>query len=340
MTALEQLYALKIPEVQKIFLEVVQNIVDRAVLKEMEEAIENNDLEALYKASGFSPALLNSILDKIDEVYKSAALVTAEGWPKALGFVFNMRNPLAENDLKNYSSVFVTRISEEVRENLRTILSEGLQKGYNPRQTALDIVGRVNSTTKKRTGGLIGLSTNQIKWYQNAKSYLENLDEKYFTLGLRDKRFDSIVKKAIEDKKPLSKEKINQLLSAYNNRALKYRADSISRTETMQALNRGETAAINQALEEKLFEEKDVKKWWDDTGDGRTRLSHTYLGKKYNRENAIAFKDPFVTVSGDMLMYPGDTSMGADASEIVHCRCKVQYEVDFLAKYERENGQV
>lgn len=332
-TTLEQLYLLQIPEVQAVFISAMENIVDRAVIEDMVEAIENNDIEALYQASGFTPALLNPIIKKIEDIYEQTASITVGSWPKRLNAVFNIRNERVENDLKEFSSNFITNISDEAKEVIRFELSEGMARGVNPRETALNIVGRVNPTTKKREGGVIGLSSNQVKWVANARKYLENLDEKYFTLGLRDKRFDSIVHKAIESGKKLTKDEVNKLITAYEKKALKYRGDAIARTETMQAINRGEYASIRQGIEEGYIQENQVRKWWDDTGDGRTRLTHVGLGNKYNKKNMIGFIEPFVSASGSQLLYPGDKSLGASLREIVHCRCKAQYKIDFLAEY-------
>ena len=342
-TTLEQLYALKIPAVRDLFINAMQDVVDEATLEEMIEAIENNDLETLYQASGFTPVVLNKVIDEIETIYGEAASLTLSEWPKRIktlyGYkrpLFNIRNERVEQDLKKYSSDFVTNITDTVKENLRTTLQEGLARGDNPRQTALNIVGRVNSSTKKREGGIIGLSTNQLRWSNSARRYLENLDEKYFELGLRDKRFDSIVKKAIADGKKLKKEDVDRLVSAYNKKALKYRGDAIARTETMQSINRAEWAAISQNIEEGLIKPEQVRKWWDDTADGRTRLSHIDLGKRYNKKNTIAFDEPFVTSTGSKLLYPGDTSLGANPRETIHCRCKAQYNVDFVKEFTDE----
>ncbi len=86
---------------------------------------------------------------------------------------------------------------------MRITLERGQLEGNNPRVTALDIVGRIDPVTKKRVGGVIGLTNNQEQWVANGRRYLEQLDSKYFNLELRDKRFDGTVKKAIEAGKPL-----------------------------------------------------------------------------------------------------------------------------------------
>lgn len=335
-TTFEKFYALQIPEVRDAFIKAMQDITDNANVDEMVKAIESNDIERLVQASGFNVVYLNKIVDQIENVYEKSGNRLVDGWPKlrnGLGLtkaVFNIRNENVENELKNFSSNFITNITNEMRESIRETLTDGMARGINPRETALNIVGRKDRVTGKRIGGTIGLASNQTRWVNNARLYLQNLDERYFALSLRDKRFDSIVKKAIKDKKALSKEKISQLITAYESKALKYRADAIARTETMQAINRAERAAIQENIEEGLITEDAITKWWSDTGDERVRQSHINLGNRYNKNNAIGFNEVFETSTGSKLLYPGDTSLGADLHEIIHCRCKCQYHIDFL----------
>lgn len=333
MNLTEKLYALNIPEVRRVFLEAIADIVDSAVLSEIEKAVESNDIEGVLKACGYNQAVFNRILDALDRVYQKSAEQTVNEWPKRIGFVrpvFNMRTQRVTEDLQTFSSSFISRIDAEIRENVRNVLADGLSRGVNPKTTALELVGRYDPTTKKRVGGFIGLSQNQTSWVLNARNYLETLDSRYLKLGLRDKRFDKLVVKAIAEKKPLSKSDIEKMITAYKSKCLKYRADTIARTETIQSINRGKTAAISQGIDEGLFRKDQVTKWWDDTGDGRTRKSHRHLGTKYGRKNAIPFDEAFITLSGDSLRFPGDFALGADASEIIHCRCGVQYHVDFV----------
>lgn len=333
---IDQLYALTVPEIQEIFLQVMQGIVDKAMIEEMVAAIEANDVDRLFKATGFTPAALGPILDRIEQAYYDAAESSVDGWPKRIktpfGLVrpsFDARNPRVEEDLRNYSSQWITRITDEARDNVRSVLEQGMINGDNPRRVALDIVGRVNPTTGKREGGIIGLAANEERWVNSTRRYLQQLDEKYFTLNLRDKRFDSTVRKAIDENKPLSQDTVSKLLTSYKNRALKYRAEAVSRTEAIQALNRGEKASIDQAISDGYLSTKQVKKWWDDVRDARTREGHKAAGKKYSRENAIDLEEAFVLVDGERLLFPGDSSLGATAKNIVHCRCQARYTVNW-----------
>lgn len=335
-TTFEKFYALQIPEVRDLFIEAIKDISDDANIEEMIKAIEANDIDRLVQASGYNVVALNKIIDKIEDIYDRTGNMMVDGWPKlrnAFGLVtpvFNIRNPSVERELSEFSSRFVKEISDEMRKSIQETLTDGAMRGVNPRETAINIVGRYDPSTHKRIGGTIGLASNQVKWVNSARRYLQNLDERYFSLGLRDKRFDSIVRKAIAEGKKLNKEKISQLITAYESKALKYRADAIARTETIQAINRAERAALAQNIEEGLISADMITKYWSNSADERVRLSHVDLGHRYNKENQISFNEPFETEDGSKLLYPGDTSLGADASEIIHCRCKCVYHIDFV----------
>lgn len=58
---------------------------------------------------------------------------------------------------------------------------------------------------------------------------------------------------------------------------------------------------------------------WLTMKDERVRPTHVAVD-----DEVLPINEPFV-VGGSLLMYPGDTSLGADPSEIVNCRCAVTY---------------
>ena len=338
---IDQLYALTIPEIQEIFLRVMQDVVDSAMLSEMVAAIEAGDADRLFQATGFTPAALGPILDRIEQAYKDAADITVDGWPSRIRtptgltiFRFDMRNELAEQDLRFHSSTFIAGITDEIRENVRITLEQGMIEGRNPRNTALDIVGRIDPQTGKRVGGVIGLTNNQTSWVTTARRRLQTLDKKYFNMGLRDKRFDSIVQRAIQENRSLTNSEVEKIVIAYKKNALRFRGEAISRTETIQSINRGEFAAYKQAVADGTIQQKALTKEWDDVGDNRTRTTHSVLGEKYGKNKGIDLDDAFVSPSGSRLLYPGDQSLNADPSEIVFCRCKARYRVNWLLNAE------
>jgi hypothetical protein len=94
---------------------------------------------------------------------------------------------------------------------------------------------------------------------------------------------------------------------AYN----RARALVIARTESTKTANFG----INMGAESSDYE---VKKFWINTRDARTRPSHLAMTK-----DRIDLNQPFMV--GDVrMMYPGE--VGAPAAEVVNCRCVMATE--------------
>ena len=155
---------------------------------------------------------------------------------------------------------------------------------------------------------------------------MDALDPAYFQRRLRDKRFDATVKRAIADGKPLAKADRERILNRYSDKLLKHRGDTIARTETIASLNAGRDQGIRQLIEAGNITEDQVVKVWDSGGpDGRTRDTHLALEGQRKR-----LDEPFVSPSGARLMFPGDTSLNAPASETVACRCAIRFDIDFM----------
>lgn len=62
-----------------------------------------------------------------------------------------------------------------------------------------------------------------------------------------------------------------------------------------------------------------TKKKWDDVRDSKERKTHREVGG-----TIIPIEDTFV-VGNSLMRYPKDDSLGADAKEIINCRCTIKY---------------
>jgi len=60
-------------------------------------------------------------------------------------------------------------------------------------------------------------------------------------------------------------------------------------------------------------------KQWQTQGDSKVRIAHQEADGQ-----EVGIND-FYMVMGQMLMYPGDSSMGASASNVCNCRCSSVY---------------
>lgn len=317
-------------QVLKAFLDSIKNVKSTTQIKLLEAMIENNDLEGVMTALGIDRGALANFEGSISAAYVAGGIATAETIGRipvqggSLAFRFDVRDLDAEKWIADHSSQLIVEIVNDQRDAIKTTLENGLALGNNPRTTALDIVGRINPTTRARVGGVVGLTNQQTIWIENARQQLLDLDSKYFTRELRDKRFDSTIKKAIESNTPLTKSQIDKAITSMQNRALQYRAESIARTESLNALRAGQFESIKQAVRIGKVQERDVVKEWDASGDARTRATHADADGQVKPIN-----EPFI-VGGALLNFPGDSSLGAPASEVVQCRCRSITRIDFL----------
>lgn len=78
------------------------------------------------------------------------------------------------------------------------------------------------------------------------------------------------------------------------------------------------TTRSYQCNEDAIAEGKTMKRWMT-MGDKRVRETHKEVGGTVKR-----ISDPF-SVGGSLLLYPRDSSLGAASSEIVGCRCSIEY---------------
>jgi hypothetical protein len=213
----------------------------------------------------------------------------------------------------------------ETQESVRAIIAEGLERGRNPRATALEITGRLNRATGQREGGILGLTSGQTDAVIRARRELETLDSGYFQRKRRDSRFDRTVAKAIKEDRKLSQADVDRITGAYKNRLLAYRGEVIARTETLAALQAGKMEAARQLIDSGKVRSDQLTKIWRSTGDARTRDTHMALNGQEAR-----LETPFVTTNGAMMLHPHDTTLGAPASETIQCRCFWELKIRYL----------
>lgn len=349
---LDYLIDLFTPAIRDAFLAAMQGVVDEAIISDMIRAIENGDPVGAFQALGFTPAAMRPITEVIERAFERGGVLTGEQWPQYLRtptgravFRFDVRNSRAEAWLRDHSSQLVTRLTDEARRNVQMTLQQGMIDGRNPRNVALDIAGRMQvvinpetgTASRHRVGGIVGLTNQQERWVANARRDMSSFDtySEFLTRELRNKRYDSVIERAIRDGRPLPASTIETIISAYKDAALKWRAESIARTEAMQSLNRSEYEATLQAVDMGALRRQDVSRTWDSAGDSRVRWSHKSMDAKY-QATGVSIDEPFVSPSGARMMHPGDTSLGAGADEVIMCRCRVRMEVDFLAQWNDE----
>lgn len=308
------------------FLESVDQIKSQGRVDRLANAIRNGDIEGGFRAAGFRPGSWAALIEQIRQAYIESGIFTMSAdVPRRLGMQFDWTNPRAESWIVQHSSDLITRITEEQTESIRMILAFGVAQGRNPRNVALDIIGRVDPRTRRRAGGIIGLNGPQAEAVINARRDLEALSSNYFNRKRRDRRFDGLVRRAIESGEPLNDADINRIVGRYADRLLELRGTTIARTEALQTMNEAADESLRQVVDEGLATPEGIRRVWDATGDARTRPDHAQMDGDVEGLN-----DAFTSGSGARLMHPGDMSLGAGAGDIINCRCVVRHEIDFI----------
>jgi hypothetical protein len=296
----------------KAFREAVAQIRSRARIDRLAAAIEAGDIERAFLEAGMREGSWSSVTETVRASYVEAGIFSmAANVPKRFGMTFNITNPRAEEWLRSHSSKFVTQINAEQRLSIMEVMKQGFAEGRNPRSTALDIVGRISPQTGRRAGGVIGLNGPQSDAVINARRQLENLDSAYFQRVRRDKRFDGIVRKAIDSGTPMGESEINKIIGRYEDRLLQLRGETIARTETLASLNEASDEAIRQAVDAGLTPRDAVTRIWRHSFSLNERPGHLAMSGQ-ERGLDEPFQNPH---TGAMLMHPGD----GEASEVINC---------------------
>ena len=80
-------------------------------------------------------------------------------------------------------------------------------------------------------------------------------------------------------------------------------------------------------------QEAPIKKTWFTVGDERVRASHVIADSQEQNINA-----PY-EVGGQLLRWPGDTSLGATAGNVINCRCSSRIEPNEFFAERRRRGE-
>lgn len=326
----------QMPLIREAFLLSIVDITSAITLKLVVERLERQDIGGALDALNLERAAFSRVETAIATAYNAGGTAMVGHMPTlrdASGAKiivrFDVRNLRAEEWLRSHSANLVTRVIADQRTDLRVALEAGMSAGRNPNSVALDVIGRVNRVTKRREGGLIGLTGPQSDFVASARAELLSGDatmlRNYLGRGRRDKRFDGAVMKALKDGKALDTETVNRIVGRYSDKLLQLRGEMLARTEALTSIHAGKYEGFRQGLDKTNYPPEAVSRVWRSAGDAKVRHTHAAL----NGSEVVGLDTPFVSPSGAMLRYPGDTGLGAGADEVVGCRCDTDMRIDF-----------
>ena len=323
------------PDLREAFLQAIDDVVSISQIEMIEAAIASGDVQRVMQVLHLGPEFFAPLDDAIRRAFLQGGAYQLSMLPKRhpatggrLIVRFQGRHQRAEAWITRTSSRLITEITLDQQELIRAAIQAGLEAGNNPRKTALELVGRINKISGRREGGIIGLTSQEAGYVRNLRGALADptTANDYFHRKVRDRLYDPMVRRSIKTGKPLSQAQINRITGRYSDRLLKARGDRIALSETNEALNAGRSEGIAQLIEREEVPAQAVTSKWDATGDKRTRPDHMEMDGQ-----EVPFGQPFRAPDGDLMMFPGDTSLGAKGKHTISCRCYAQQKINWLA---------
>lgn len=209
-------------------------------------------------------------------------------------------------------------------DRLNTLSTQLANTAYNANSTAQKMINNemvniydinYNGDAERLGFGLIDHTAIKkiLKEEENPFNMISSLRDKE---GIRNQMKGQLLQGLLKGE---SINKIARRLKDVSEKSLK---DSIriARTETTRVQNSAKMD-IGKEGQRLGFE---MWKRWVATTDGRVREDHLAMNGVEVPQAA-----PFVLPDGSKMMFPGDISMGADASQVINCRCTM---IEFIKK--------
>ena len=252
---------------RKAYLDAIDVLKGNVDAQALADAIAKNDfaqaLSLLQVDFNFDRVLrghgargIASFKSAVAAAYQAGAQNAANELPSRikLNTAFDLLNPRSIEFIQNYSFHLIQQITEESRASIRQALLRAFQEGGHPFQQARWIRDS------------IGLTTRQEKAVANYRRMLEGTSPHHsLTRALRDRRYDASVRAG-----RLDQDRIDRMVSRYRERYVQYRAQTIARTETVRAANRGQREIWKQAQEQGELDPDEYERVWIVSGDKDT----------------------------------------------------------------------
>jgi hypothetical protein len=305
---LDALLARQERRVREAFAEFVRSVRSPAVLKEAADLIAAGNVEGALQIVDTYVTRMGAVIPRI---FQEAAIAEAAVLAGELGRLaprvaisFDPTDPAAADLMRRASLEFIREFSDRQREAVRLAITEELLRGGGPASMA------------RAFRDAIGLTAYQEGVVRRYRRLLEEGSREALSRELRDKRFDSTVRRATRAKnpEPLGQAQIDRMVERYREKMLRSRAETIAQTEGVRVTAEARDEAFRQAARNSGLDLDLVDEIWNSTRDGRTRETHRAMNRQVR-----PFGVPFDSPSGAQLRYPGDPA--APASETINCRC-------------------
>lgn len=291
------------PRLRATFTSIVNQLTDQFTLTQLADFIEQGNIQAALEAAGRAGA---QFATAINGVFIVSGESQADFFRRRLEVIidFDQTNFRAIRFMQADRLRLIREFTVEQTAATQEALRDGIRRGLNPRDQA------------RNFRSSIGLTARQTQAVNNFRRLLDENSSEALTRQLRDRRFDSTVRRAIGAGEPLSTDQVDRMTDRYRERFLRYRSEVIARTEALRAVHAGSEEMYEQAFDQGLVDPQNVVRTWNTATDGRVRDHHTTMNGQERRPG-----EPFVSGNGNALRHPGDIE--APAEETIQCRCVI-----------------
>lgn len=225
-------------------------------------------------------------------------------------FSFDEVNQNSVNAARDFRNNLISGASADTATAVQLAVSDGIAQGRSPEWIA------------QRVRLVMALTPRQAQALINYANGLEARNTAILSRAVNP-AIEADVRERWGDERPATAAQVNRLVADYGARLVDQRATTIARTETLRAANLGSELSVRQAQDEGLFGEFELRRFWVDTPDEKTRADHRAVPKL--NPDGVALDEPFVYPGGRTIMRPGDPN--ADADMVVNCRCTVAFKL-------------
>lgn len=294
------------------FNKAIHNIKSGVDLDLLEVAIGSGSIADVFQiidnALGDGSTVYEELNHAWNEVFISGGVSASESMsqmdPTNPNLHFNPFSVQTAEFVSNYQfKELNANLSESVRQTVHTVIRDSVKNSIPPRETARQIRDS------------IGLTARDEQAVLNFESALRNSDVSALQRKMNGNDARAI-RAALRNRKPLPESRIRGMVDRYRARLLKVRAEAISRTESLRAVNSGVYQAWKNMVDAGELDASKVRRKWIYTHDDRTRAAHVEI-PVLNPEG-VGIYEPFKSSLGPIL-YPHDPS--ASKSNTINCRC-------------------
>ena len=310
---IEELLATIEPKFRKAFEVGLASMPESISISGIEDSIARGDFNAAIGL--INEAIVATAFIEFQREIQNAVQAggdLASRWAKADKIVFSLN--VTESNTARFINSYQADKIREITEDFQNVLGESIRNGINeglgPREIARNFKDN------------IGLTTRQEQSIRNYERLLREADSGALDRALRDRRFDRSVAESIAGRKQLTEDQIQRMVGRYRERYLKYRAETIARTEAVRLVSVGQTRFWESLVEEGRVQQEAIYKKWIVTQDGRLRESHASIPRL--NPDGVPMNGSFLSTLG-YIRFPGDPA--APAANSINCRCAIFYKV-------------